>query len=76
MVGTSVSMENYEMLLNPSITVCMPMGEKPPTATRTPVLKDLVKEVYFRSGPNNTRQQMEIEERDRITQSKLSSFAT
>ena len=52
------------------------MGEKPPTATRTPDLKDLVKEVYFRSGPNNTRQQMEIEERDTITWSKISSFAT
>ena len=76
MVGTSVSMENSEMLLNPSITVCMPMGEMPPTATRTPDLKDLLKEVNFRSGPNNTRQSMEIEERDIITWSKISSFAT
>ena len=61
MIGTSISMENSDLLLNPSISICRTTWMKPPTTERTPNLTDLVVKVWAPSGPNNTRQLVDIQ---------------
>ena len=66
MIGTSISMENSDLLLNPSISICRVSWKQPPTSDRTPNLTELITAVSVKGGPNSTRYFMNIEQRDPV----------